>query len=308
MERLNLLKSTAVLITAAILFPGCNKDNDQELRDQEMQLLQKYIEENNITQEPTASGLYYIPIEEGTGGQVGPDFYVDFDFKVELLDGTLLFTSDKDLATEHNLYNASVFYGPVRVLVGYTIVPGLNEGLLFMKEGGWARMIMPSSINGYGGLEYGLSPAYSTHIWTIHLIHAFNDPESFENEQISQYLTEHGITDPFITASGLYYIESLAGEGDLIKDGDVAKVWYTGSFLDGRVFASNAGEQSMSVTLPAIGYIPGWGEAIKLMRKGAKAKVIMPYDLAYGKSGKEIIPPYMTLVYDMEIENVDTGN
>jgi len=308
MEKLKLLKSAAVLITAAILFPGCNKDNDQELRDQEMQLLQKYIEENNITQEPTASGLYYIPIEEGTGVQVGSDFYVDFDYDVELLDGTLLYTSNEDLAKEHDLYSTAVLYGPIRLLAGSTGVPGLNEGLLFMKEGGKARLIMPSSINGFGGIATPLSPAYSTHIYTVDLIHAFNDPESFENDQISQYLADQGITDPFITASGLYYIESQAGEGDLIKDGDEAKVWYTGSFLDGRVFDSNVGNETMSVTLPATLFIPGWGEAIKLMRNGTRAKVIIPYDLAFGESGRGSIPPYMTLVFDIEIDDVVTGN
>jgi FKBP-type peptidyl-prolyl cis-trans isomerase len=310
MKGMNLLKFAAVLITAAILFPGCNKDKDQELRDQEIKLLQKYIEENNITQEPTASGLYYLSVEEGTGAQIEKDFYVDLEFIVELLDGTVLYTSNEDLAKESNIYHATVLYGPVRLQAGNTGVPGLDEGLLLMKGGGKARLIMPSDINGYGGIEYGLSPAYSTHIWTIELIHAFNDPESFENDQISQYLADQGITDPLITASGLYYIESQAGEGELIQDGNVARVWYTGSFLDGRVFASNIDKQSISIVLPATGYIAGLGEAIKLMRKGTRATVIIPYDLAYGEfgNGDGTIPPYMTLVFELEIENVDTSN
>jgi FKBP-type peptidyl-prolyl cis-trans isomerase len=308
MKKMNFYTTASIMLTAIFLSPGCNNNNDQELKDQEIRLLQKYIEDNNITREPTASGLYYLPITDGTGPQVGPDFYVDFNYNVELLDGTMLYTSYEDVAKNNDLYVSSALYGPIRLLAGNTGIPGLNEGLQLMREGGKARMIMPSSINGFGGNATDLSPAYSTHIYTIDLIHAFDDPEGFQSAQISQYLIDMNITDPYLTASGLYYIQKVKGEGDLISDGDVANVWYTGSFLDGRVFDSNVGKTVLPVDLSLSGnFIPGWIEGIKLMRNGTRARLIIPYQLAYGETGFKVIPPYMTLVFDMEIDDVVSG-
>ena len=167
MRTQNIFKAASLLLVLSVLLPGCSEDNTQELKDQEKRLLEKYIEENNIIQEPTASGLYYIPVTEGTGDQVGMDFYVDIEFTSELIDGTVLLTSNEEVAKDHNLYNSGVMYGPWRTQVGYTGIPGLDEGMQFMKEGGKATLILPSDINGYGGTPTTLSPSYSTHIWTV---------------------------------------------------------------------------------------------------------------------------------------------
>ena len=99
-------------------------------------------------------------------------------------------------------------------------------------------------------------------------------------------------------------IEDFPGEGKLIKNGDIVDLRYTGAFLDGRVFDSNVDGNVMTVDMPAEGYIPAWDEALKLMRNKGRAKFIVPYDLANGASGQGPIPPYMTLVFDREIEDV----
>ncbi len=304
MEKSVLVRTGVFLLAVAVLLQGCNKDNDQELRDKVMRQLQQYIEDNNITQEPTASGLYYILITEGTGTRPENNFYVDIDFTRELIDGTVLLTSHEDVARDNGLYDGSVIYGPIRLQAGNTGVPGMDEGLMYMKEGGKAQMIMPSSINGF-------SSTYSTHIYTVDLVVTFDDPKQFQTDQIINYLDEHeiGSDSVFITESGLHYIEKLPGEGELIKDGDIVEIWYTGTYLDGRVFDTNVGEQVMSVPMPAEAptYIEAWDEALKLMREKGEAKIIVPYELAYGEYGQNKIPPYMTLVFDLEIEKVLTG-
>lgn len=309
MKKSVLVRAGVFLLAVAVLLQGCNKDNDQELRDKVMRQLQQYIEDNNITQEPTASGLYYILITEGTGTRPENNFYVDIDFTRELIDGTVLLTSHEDVARDNGLYDGSVIYGPIRLIAGNTGIPGLNEGLMFMREGGKATMIMPSDINGFGGQSASNSPPYSTHIYTVDLVNAFDDPVQFESDQITDYLDEHGIDSAYVTESGLYLIENNPGTGELVKDGDIVELWYTGTFLDGRVFDTNVGEQVMSVPMPAEAptYIEAWDEALKLMREKGEAKIIVPYELAYGEYGQDKIPPYMTLVFDLEIEKVLTG-
>jgi FKBP-type peptidyl-prolyl cis-trans isomerase FkpA len=314
MNRTKRLIAGLPLLILIVLLHGCGESRlereRQEALEQEALLLEKYLEENGITQEPTASGLYYIPLNEGTGDQVDLEDYVDFNFVVELIDGTVLFTSYEDIAEGHSLYSDDVLYGPIRWWVGHTGIPGWDEGVQFMREGGKATLIMPSSINGFGSASTALSPSYSTHIWTVDLIHAFDDPESFEDEQISLYLQENQIDSIHITESGLYFLEILAGEGDPISDGDIVKVWYTGRFLDGRVFDSNVGGTALTVVLPATGnYIPAWDEALRLMQEGTQAMIIVPYELGYDEEGYyPIIPPYKTLIFDMEVESVDSGS
>jgi len=301
MEKRNILKAAVLLMMLPILLQGCKKDDSQEQKDQENRLLMQYLEDNNISQEPTASGLYYIEIEEGTGNQPFNQFIVDFNYTTELVEGTVIGTSHEELAKDKDIFNENVLYGPFRMMVGFTGVPGLDEGLKLMREKGISKMIIPSNINGSN------PPPYTTHIYTIELINTFDDPEQFQTNQIVSYLVENDFDSVYVTDSGLHYIEQQAGLGDNIKNGDIVDIWYTGYFLDGRIFTSNVDGTVMTVDMPATKYIPAWDEALKLMKPGTRAKIIVPYELGYGVSGTGPtgpIPPFMTLVYDIDIDKV----
>jgi len=295
-----------LILILPLLIQGCEKkDNSQELKDQEMRLLQQYLVDNNVTQEPTASGLYYIENEEGTGHSPKLEFFIDIEYTTQLIDGTVIGTSNEALAKEKDLYRESSFYGPIRLFVGYTGVPGLDEGIVMMLEGGKADLIMPSDINGMGGNSSSLSPAYSTHIYNIELINTFDEPEIFQENQIVDFLVEHEIDSVNVTNTGLHYIEKMAGSGDLIQTGDVVEVKYTGSFLDGRIFDSNMDGDALIVDMPAIpNFIKAWDEALRLMKQGTEARIIVPYEEAYGAEGRGPIPPFMTLVFDMVVLKV----
>jgi FKBP-type peptidyl-prolyl cis-trans isomerase len=295
----------SALILIILSLPGCLKDNTQEFKDREMELLQQYIEDNDITQEPTASGLYYISTDPGTGIPVVMDDYVDLEFTTELVTGVVLYTSDPAVAKENDLYNENVVYGPWRTRVGYTGIPGLDEGMQYMNIGGKATLIMPSDINGYGGIYTARSPSYSTHIWTIEIVNAFDDPVSFEAEQISAYLDSNDIDLPLTTESGLYYVVHQEGEGDFISDVPDATMWYKGMFIDGRVFESNLDASAVNIhtnTDPILVHTEAWEELTTLLQQGTKATVIIPYELAFGEGHAIYMPlPYMTLVYEIEI-------
>ena len=149
-------------------------------------------------------------------------------------------------------------------------------------------------------------PAYSTLIYTINLLVAFDDPPQHEQELIWDYLKEGAFEDVDSTETGIYYIRKEAGNGELFKDGDEVDIWYTGKFLDGRVFDSNINGSVYTYLVPSSLVIEGWRQGIKLMRDGEQGTLIIPYNLAYGEAGRYdqygrvVIPPYMTLVFDME--------
>ncbi len=118
------------------------------------------------------------------------------------------------------------------------------------------------------------------------------------------YLQENNITVA-PTASGLYYIETLEGTGATPLRGDKVEVNYTGKLLDGTVFDSSYDRnEPLEFTLGAGQVISGWEEGIALMKQGGKATMIIPSNLAYGPYGRSTIPPYSTLVFEVELVKV----
>lgn len=103
------------------------------------------------------------------------------------------------------------------------------------------------------------------------------------------------------TPSGLQYEVITEGTGAQPKAGDTVKVHYTGKLIDGTVFDSSV-ERGEPATFGVTQVIPGWVEALQLMPEGAKWKLYIPSDLAYGAQGAgEMIPPHSTLVFEVEL-------
>jgi peptidylprolyl isomerase len=108
------------------------------------------------------------------------------------------------------------------------------------------------------------------------------------------------------TPSGLQYIELTAGTGPAPKPGDTVSVHYTGTLTDGTVFDSSYKRgEPIKFPLGRGRVIPGWDEGIALMKKGGKARLIIPPQLGYGAQGAGgVIPPNATLVFEVELVDV----
>jgi peptidylprolyl isomerase len=112
------------------------------------------------------------------------------------------------------------------------------------------------------------------------------------------------------TASGLQYVELGPGTGDAPKAGDIVSVHYRGTLADGTVFDSSYDRgQPITFSLGTGQVIPGWDEGIALMRKGGKARLVIPPNLAYGErgAGNGIIPPNATLTFEVELVEIRAG-
>jgi FKBP-type peptidyl-prolyl cis-trans isomerase len=122
-----------------------------------------------------------------------------------------------------------------------------------------------------------------------------------ELELLQAWLDEHNITtEP--TASGLYYIETLEGDGNYPQYGDKVTLEYLGRFLNGEVFDTSYDGPPISFYLGYGDVIKGWDEGISYMKNGGKATLIIPSSLAYGAQGSgDAIPPYSTLIFDVEL-------
>lgn len=128
-------------------------------------------------------------------------------------------------------------------------------------------------------------------------------PEQTVNaaQQLQDYFTANGIV-AMPTQSGLVYVMTEEGNGEKPVDGQNVKVHYTGRLLDGTVFDSSV-ERGEPIEFPlGVGYvIPGWDEGIKLMSKGEKGVLYIPYYLAYGERDMGKIAPFSNLIFEVEL-------
>lgn len=108
-----------------------------------------------------------------------------------------------------------------------------------------------------------------------------------------------------VTESGLQYKVLEAGEGDSPAASDVVIVHYSGTLIDGTKFDSSY-DRGQPATFPVGGVIPGWTEALQLMKPGAKYQLVIPSALAYGERGAgQDIGPNATLLFDVELVSVE---
>jgi FKBP-type peptidyl-prolyl cis-trans isomerase FklB len=105
--------------------------------------------------------------------------------------------------------------------------------------------------------------------------------------------------------SGLQYKVIEAGTGAIPTEKDVVAVEYEGTLINGTVFDSSA-KQGKPVTFTVGDVIPGWREALKLMKTGSKWELVIPSTLAYGERGVgEAIGPNETLIFKVKLISVD---
>lgn len=127
--------------------------------------------------------------------------------------------------------------------------------------------------------------------------------EAAENEKTTlEYLEKNGKKDGVITLeSGLQYKVLNAGDGAIPKVDSKVQVHYRGTLLDGTEFDSSY-KRGEPASFPVNGVIPGWTEALQLMKEGAKWQLVIPSQLAYAERGAPpTIPPNATLIFEVEL-------
>ena len=154
----------------------------------------------------------------------------------------------------------------------------------------------------------------------------FND--LFEASQQKQTDTDIKIIEDYIaennlnatkTESGLFYVIEEEGDGPEVNEGDTVGVNYTGYVLDGTVFDTSIEEvarenntfmegrpyEPIEFQVGAGRVIPGWDEGLQYLKKGSKAKLLIPSTLAYGdRQASEVIKANSVLVFDVEVTDV----
>lgn len=133
--------------------------------------------------------------------------------------------------------------------------------------------------------------------------------EEVKNKQLAkekEFMDKNAKEPGVVTLeSGLQYKIIKQGEGKMPTDTDEVKIHYEGKLIDGSVFDSSYDNEEP--TAIAMSYlIPGMVEGLKLMKEGSEYVFYIPAELGYGSyDGGETLPPYSTLIFDVELVSVD---
>ncbi len=124
-------------------------------------------------------------------------------------------------------------------------------------------------------------------------------------EQGKVFLTENAKKENIhTTPSGLQYEILKEGSGKKPSATDRVRCHYEGTLLDGTLFDSSY-KRGEPAVFGLNQVIPGWTEALQLMAEGAKYRIFLPHELAYGAQGAgEMIPPYSSLIFTVELLEV----
>ena len=188
----------------------------------------------------------------------------------------------------------------------YGLGMGIGQNLLSMGVEG---MNIEDFVKGVSDILAGNKPALS-HAEAQQVV-----TEHFKKLAEAEYEAVKKAGEEFLAAnakkegvvvlpSGLQYEVITEGTGKKPGATDKVECHYEGTLIDGTVFDSSI-KRGETATFGVNQVIKGWVEALQLMQEGAKWRLYIPYNLAYGERGAgEMIPPYSTLVFEVELIKV----
>lgn len=287
-----------ILSTAAISFTSCKQTKFKGYEEAENGLYFKFYVKNDTTLNPN----------------IGDGIAIQYTIKKQSNDS--LIVNSKDVSLDGSGVTRFLLQAP-------TFKGSIEDGILMMHKGDSASFIISADsfflkTNKMNELPPYIRPGEYLKV-NIKLVDIKTKKELEENQKkqeeefarlkeeelkkLDEYLQKNHINiKP--TQSGLYFIELKKGKGEKISVNSAVKVHYRGELIDGTLFDSSEGKNPIEIIVGTGEVIKGWDEALLMMQKGSKAKIILPSSLAYGKQQAGPIPPYSTLIFTLEVVDV----
>lgn len=297
------LRSGTVLFASIAVLISCSKEITESSDSVEKRVLDAYIKVvyNNSIQ-PTSSGMYIFTQTAGNGDPVKKTGGVFVRYSTLDLKNNYISTTYDNIAKIAGGYADSIYYGPVLFEMGnYTLIRGLEEALLELREGSKARLIIPSWLSDYNYQGSSRVNATTT-IYDIEILKVVDSIALYEIDTLEAFSAKHfGGLDSL--SKGFYFKSLDPGIGDTLKAGDNISYWYVGRLLDGFVFDTNIEDTArkyniysssrsytaLSVTMQEEGstentVINGMAKTLLNMKHGGKAVSFFSSDWGYGST------------------------
>lgn len=319
-----------MVIPTAVLFAvgACVNQDLDEMEEREQQIISDYLTESNISPESkTQGGIYFIERQVGTGPSPVKDQYVVINYAGRLLEDLSIRETNYDsLKSEWPLANEleNYYFGPLKLQYGYSM-PGINEALSLMKEGGKATAIIPSNKANYDNIPL---------LYDIELIKVIGNLQRYEDSVINIYSQQNfGDTAQIDTVGIWTRIEHAPVTNNIFESGDTMFFNFTAKTVHGfgdspvadHIFDSNTGGEPVRYvygqnTVPGDQMLLFQNKIVKGLKtaidsmtisQGMKFTVLMNYNQAFGVASylhpvdKYImVPPYQAVEYLIEVTEI----
>ncbi len=234
----------------------------------------------------TPEGVKYTINERGKGPEIEKGMYVNVHYRGYFEDGEVF-----DDSYERDK--------PFKFLVGEgMVIKGWDIAFTKLRKGDKATLWVPYQL-AYGKTGRGPIPPETNIMFDVNII------DVVKPKKPKPFVTEG--KDTLETLSGIKYIIVEEGSDDIKpEENDVVVIHYTGYLQDGEIFDSSVKRnQPFKFVVGSHQVIPGWDKAIRLVGKGSKARFIIPPDQAYGDRQVGDIPPSSTLIFDVELIDIN---
>jgi FKBP-type peptidyl-prolyl cis-trans isomerase 2 len=336
MNRLSIILCAAA---AATLMASCAKNETTGLNDASKRYLEAWMKIHHPEAVKNASGIYILEETSGSGKEAGDpaDFpYAYVSYTASDLDGNIKESTEESVAKQLGTYDpAKNHYGPVVRLRNSTAMTAGQEMVLnTMRVGGSRKAVIPGWFN-TSSYRYSSEEDYLKNvtgddsILSVELHDVISDIDFWQIDSMARYMIRNLHSLPDSLKYGFYYIQTVPPSDTTSFDaGTSVYIDYTGSLLDGTVFdstdektAKDAGiyrdgstYSPMKVTMATEytdisfstgsgtgSFVNGFSYCLSLMRKGEKGTCIFYSGLGYEGSGKDMIPGFSPLRFDIEM-------
>lgn len=281
-----------VMLAGLVGMISCNKGieyDDEAKAIENQQSIEKYLADSSITATKDSSGMYYVLRKANpAGAKPNAQDGVRLNFNAYTLDGRKVASSENtDKIPFVRPYNLGFLLG------------GMERALNILRVGESATLFMPFYL-AFGSYASDDVPAYSVIKMNIQVVSSRT-----EVQQIDDFIAENKLTVSDRSTDNLVIVRTNTVTGDTLGSGKTVVIVYKGKLLTGATFQNGT---LPSFTTGSGNAIPGFDRAIRKLRKGEKATILIPSALGYGKvgvqssSGVYLIYPYSPLQYDVEIQ------
>jgi FKBP-type peptidyl-prolyl cis-trans isomerase len=288
----NTVAALLTMVLAATVLVGCNGSN---AKTPEAVAAKVGFEHEKATKLP--SGVEYVVLASGAEGGELPTLRDDVRVHYEgrLLDGVV--------------FDSSYERGEPAKFGVSGLIPGWIEVLQLMRKGDKWQVYIPAEL-AYGsmGSPPNIGPDAPL-VFTMEIIEVLKAPPPRQSDAAAwaKYYPWNSANEGVkSTGSGLEYVVLKSGDAanPMARKQDTVVVYYEGRLDDGTVFDSAYQRQEPAI-FPAGRLIPGWVEALQLMRAGDHWIIRVPSTIAYGTAGAgEVIPPNADLTFEVELLDV----
>jgi peptidylprolyl isomerase len=281
------LKVLYVCFSLFLILSGCKIQVVTEPKEpKEKAEAESTSEAENIEREAMSGGLEYAILKNGDGLSLSRDMHLSIHYTAYLEDDMSVFDSSYDREE------------PISFILGRNmVIEGWEQILPELQVGDRARLWIPYEY-AYGEEGRGPIPPRANLVFDIDILDAHDViiPERYDV----------AYKDTVETESGLQVFIVEKGTGPEPARGDLLTVHYSGYLEDGSLFDSSVQRDiPLRFVLGTGQVLRGWDEGFLLLNKGARARMVVPPHLGYGDRGSGPIPPGSTLIFDVELIDIN---